>query len=64
MFFLNYIIGYLVAGVIFTMIMEIIFIATNENEEDLKFDNYLERFIAIIFWVPIIVYVIKKKLFH
>ena len=56
---MNYIFGYLFAGLLITMFFEFIFKVIDRENEETKFDSYSERLLFIIMW-PFVVYFFVK----
>lgn len=59
---MNYILGYLLTGLLITMFFEYVFYIMQKDGDDTKFDSYLERLVSLLFW-PFVMYIFMKDLF-
>ena len=54
---MNYIFGYFISGLLFTMFFEFIFQLVKGEGDETKFDSYWERLISLLFW-PFLIYIL------
>jgi formylmethanofuran dehydrogenase subunit B len=47
---MNYVLLYLIIGLLITMLFEYVFGVIDKENEETKFDSYLERLLLIVFW--------------
>ena len=58
---MNYVLVYLIIGLILTMCFEFIFEVISKDNEETKFDSYSERLLFIFMW-PFVVYFFVKRM--
>lgn len=58
---MNYALVYLIIGLLITMLFEYVFEVIDKENEETKFDSYLERLLLIVFWVVIIFQIIHDR---
>jgi hypothetical protein len=51
---MNYVLLYLIIGLLITMLFEYVFGVIDKENEETKFDSYLKRLLLIVFWIVII----------
>ncbi len=51
---MNYVLLYLIIGLLITMLLEYVFGVIDEENEETKFDSYLKRLLLIVFWIVMI----------
>ena len=59
---MNYILVYLLTGLLITMFFEYVFYIMQKDGDDTKFDSYLERLVSLLFW-PFIMYIFVKDFY-
>lgn len=58
---MNYVLVYLIIGLLITMLFDYVFEVIDKENEETKFDSYLERLLLIVFWVVIIFQIIHDR---
>ena len=58
---MNYVLVYFIIGLLITMLFEYVFEVIDKENEETKFDSYLERLLLILFWVVIIFQIIHDR---
>jgi uncharacterized membrane protein (UPF0182 family) len=51
---MNYVLLYLIIGLLITMLFEYVFGVIDKENEETKFESYLKRVLLIVFWIVII----------